>query len=698
MTPGSHDLCMTDAQSGDDSSATGTRGGDGPSRNGTRLGVDVGGTFTDVVAVRDGDVTVEKVPSTPDAPEEGVLDGVAAVGVPADDVSYLGHGTTVTTNAVLERDWAKTALVTTAGFRDVLEIGRQARPALYDLYAEKPRPIVPRDRRYEVAERLDERGEVLEPLDEGAVRELAERVDAESVAVALLFAYENPDHEERVREILDRELDAPVSLSATVLPEVREYERTLATCLNAALRPVVDDYLGRLVDDLRELGVTAPVRVMGSNGGVMRVEDARDRPVTTLLSGPAAGVRGAARVADRAGFDDVVTMDVGGTSCDVSLVHGGDPLVSTGVEVGEYPVSVPMVDVHTVGAGGGSVAELDAGGAIRVGPESAGADPGPACYGRGGDRPTVTDAHAVLGRVDPTALFPDGDAELARAALEPLADDLGESVADAAAGVLRVANATVARALRVVSVERGYDPREFGLVAFGGAGPLHAAALAADLDVPEVVVPRAAGVLSALGLLVADVVADESTSAVRPWEAVDAADLEATFAELEDSARDRLDGVEFEDREHGDDGVEFDRAVDVRYAGQTYDLWVPADDLGAVPRRFHERHAERYGHDAPGDPLELVTARVRARRVVTPPDLSVDAADGTVEDAIRERRAVRFGERDHDTPVYSRPGLPAGASFAGPAVVEGPGSTAVVRPGDGARVDRDGSLRIEVDG
>lgn len=718
MAPGSHGNRMTDAKAdddpagrgtsadddpvgrgrsaGDDSSATERSAGDDPAGSGSRLGIDVGGTFTDVVAVRDGRVSVEKVPSTPEAPEEGVLAGVAAADVPPGEVSFFGHGTTATTNAVLEGDWAETALVTTAGFRDVLEIGRQARPELYDLYAEKPRPIVPRDRRYEVVERLDERGEVLEPLDKGAVRELAERVDAESVAVALLFAYENPDHEERVRTVLRRELDVPVSLSATVLPEVREYERTLATCLNAALRPVVDDYLRRLVDDLQEVGVTAPVRVMGSNGGVMRAADARERPVATLLSGPAAGVRGAAHVAARAGFDDVVTMDVGGTSCDVSLVRGGEPLVSTGVEVGDYPVAVPMVDVHTVGAGGGSVVELDAGGAIRVGPESAGADPGPACYGRGGDRPTVTDAHAVLGRVDPAALFPDGDAELARDALEPLADDLGASVPDAAAGVLRVADATVARALRVVSVERGHDPREFGLVAFGGAGPLHAAALAADLDVPEVIVPRAAGVLSALGLLVADVVADESTSAVRPWEAVDSADLADTFAALEDSARDRLGADEPGDGEAGAGDVAFERAVDVRYAGQTYDLRVPADDLGAVPRRFHERHAERYGHAAPGDPIELVTARVRARRVVTPPDLAVDAADGTVEDAIGDRRSVRFGERDHDTPIYSRHELPVGGTFEGPAVVEGPGSTAVVRPDDAARVDRDGTLRIEV--
>ncbi|WP_255149497.1 hydantoinase/oxoprolinase family protein [Halorarius halobius] len=654
----------------------------------TRLGVDVGGTFTDVVAVRDGRVTVEKVASTPDAPEEGVLAGVDASDADPEAVTYFGHGTTHATNAVLERDWAETALVTTEGFRDALEIGRQARPDLYDLHQEKPRPVVERDRRYEVPERLDERGEVLDPLDESAVRDLADRIDADGVAVALLFAYENPAHERRVRDLLAAELDAHVSVSSEVLPEIREYERTLTTALNAALAPPVGRYVGRLDDGLRERGVTAPLRVMGSNGGVMTAREARERPVTTLLSGPAAGVQGAAHVAERAGLADLVTMDMGGTSCDVSLVRDGDPVVATDVTVGDYPVGVPTVDVHTVGAGGGSIASLDAGDALQVGPESAGADPGPACYGRGGTRPTVTDAHAVLGRIDPGAFLPEGDATLAREAFEPLAGALGEGIEDAAAGVLRVANANMAGALRVVTVERGHDPREFGLVAFGGAGPLHAAALAEEVGMREVLVPRTAGVLSALGLLVSDVVADESASRVRPWSDVDPDALGETFADLEADARERLGD--------GDGEVRVDHTVDVRYVGQSFDVRVPADDIAAVPERFHERHERRYGYAAPDESLELVTVRVRARRVVDPPDIAPVDPGSTLADARRETRDVRFDDRTHDAAVYDREALPTGTAFDGPAIVEGAESTVVVRPDDAARVDADGNIRLEV--
>jgi N-methylhydantoinase A len=716
----------------------------------TRVGVDVGGTFTDVVVAADGEVRVHKVPSTPDAPDRGVADGLdaaRAAGLSPAAVSFFGHGTTVATNAVLEREWADTALVTTAGFRDALEIGRQDRPAIYDLAAEKPRPVVERDARYEVPERLDERGEALVPLDEGSVRGVAAEIDADSVAVSLLFSFENPAHEERVRELLAAELDddVPVSLSSSVLPEIREYERTLATCLNAGLRPVMDRYVGRLSDRIGALGVAAPLRVMASNGGGVAASEARERPVNTLLSGPAAGVRGATFVAGRAGHEDVVTMDMGGTSCDVSLVEGGEPLVTTDAEVGDYPVSVPTVDVHTVGAGGGSIASLDEGGALRVGPRSAGARPGPACYGRGGTDPTVTDAQAVLGRIDPGAFLEEPDAGVApaRAALEPLADDLGRSVRETAAGVLEVANADMGRALRVVSVERGYDPRRFALVAFGGAGPLHAPALAAALDVPEVLVPRAAGVLSALGLLVADVAVEESASRVRPVDALDPAELTALYDDLAARGRERVadrseatDGTSGDaasraaDRREATDGTSGDAAsraadgdgseagatgavdgggivverfADLRYAGQSFDLRVPVPDdldrasLDRLVDRFHGRHEERYGYAAPGEAVEFVTARVRARRVVEPPDVTPDDPDGTVADAVREERTVRF-DRDRETPVYDRSRLPAGATLSGPAVIEGGQTTAVLRPGDAATVDADGTLRVEVDG
>ncbi|WP_254840892.1 hydantoinase/oxoprolinase family protein [Natronomonas marina] len=662
----------------------------------TRLAADVGGTFTDLVAVSDGTVSVEKVASTPDAPEQGVTDGLRAIAdrAPPESVAYFAHGTTVATNAVLEGEFAETALVTTTGFRDALEIGRQDRPDIYELHGTKPEPVVPRDRRYEIDERLDERGEVLEPLDEASAEALAERIDAESVAVSLLFAFENADHEERVGEALRAAGIDSVSLSSAVLPEIREYERTLATALNAALRPRMDAYLGRLATDLGAAGVEAPLRVMGSDGGVVAADEARRRPVGTLLSGPAAGVRGAAHVAGRLGREDLLTMDMGGTSCDVSVVTDGEPLVTSDVEVGEYPVAVPMVDVHTVGAGGGSVARLDEGGALRVGPESAGADPGPVCYGRGGTDPTVTDAHCVLGRIDPGAFLGEvgGAVDETEAALESLGDRLGVGPREAAAGVLRVADANTARALRVVSVERGYDPREFALVAFGGAGPLHAAAVAAEVGVPEVLVPRSAGVLSAFGLLVSDVTHEVARSRVRPWGAVAADDLRARFERFEREGEARVpDGLP----------VEHDRYVDLRYEGQSFDLRVPVPEpveaatLSAVADRFHERHAERYGHAAPGEPLELVAVRVRTRGVVEPPTLEGPPESGALEDAIRETRTVRF-ESDHETPVYDRERLPAGASTGGPAIVEGPDATAVVRPADRLTVEEDGTLRIEV--
>jgi N-methylhydantoinase A len=662
----------------------------------SRLAADVGGTFTDLVSVADGNVHVEKVASTPAAPERAVTDGIDSLAgaVPPETAGYLAHGTTVATNAVLEGEFADTALVTTAGFRDVLEIGRQDRPDIYDLHGEKPDPIVPRDRRYEVAERLDERGAVLDPPDEDDLDALAGRIEADSVAVVLLFAFENPAHERAVREALVHAGVDSVSLSSSVLPEIREYERTLATTLNAALRPRMADYLGRLDDELAGGGVDAPLRVMGSDGGVLDGDVARERPVETLLSGPAAGVRGAAHVAGRLGHEDVVTMDMGGTSCDVSLVTGGKPLVTTDVEVGGYPVAVPSVDVHTVGAGGGSIAWLDDGGALRVGPASAGADPGPVCYGRGGTEPTVTDAHAVLGRIDPRAFVGDvgGAADETRAALAALGDRLGVGPREAAAGVHRVATANTARALRVVSVERGYDPREFALVAFGGAGPLHAADVAAAVGVPEVLVPRAAGVLSAVGLLVSDVTHEAARSLVRPLTALGAADLETRFRDLERAGAERTPA---------ELPIEHDRYLDVRYAGQSFDLRVPAPDpfegdaIDAVADRFHDRHRDRYGHADPDEPLELVAVRVRTRGVVDPPTCDGPGPAGDPDEAVRETRTVRF-ETDRETPVYDRARLPTGADLAGPAVVEGPDTTVVVRPGDAMTVADDGTLRLEV--
>jgi N-methylhydantoinase A len=686
---------------------------------GPRVGVDVGGTFTDVVTVADGAIRVAKTPSTPDAPEAGVVTGLEAAseaGRALDAVAFLGHGTTVATNAVLEGTWADAGLVTTEGFRDALEIGRQERPDLYDLRAEKPDPVIPRDRRHGVPERLDERGAVVRDLAEDAVRAVAEDLAAQgvdAVAVTLLFAFENDAHERRVADVLDDRLDVPVSRSSDVLPEIREYERTLATALNAALVPVMADYLGTLDGALDDLGIPAPLRVMQSSGGTMVADAARDRPVRTLLSGPAAGVQGAAYVAERAGHDDVLSMDMGGTSCDVSLVTGGEPTVTTETTVGDYPVAVPAVDVHTVGAGGGSIAWLDAGGALRVGPRSAGANPGPICYGRGGTEPTTTDAHLALGRLDPDALLSGdlaADVDAVRAGIrEHVADPLGGSVEEAARGILRVADANMERALRVVSVERGHDPRAFALVAFGGAGPLHAAALADALDVPRVVVPRTAGVLSALGLLVSDVVYDYGRTKVRRLDEVAPDDLADTFDTLAEKGQERLADEGFPGERRA-----VERSVDLRYVGQSFDLSVPVPDaldagddsaaadsetevLDALVDRFHERHRERYGHADPDEPVELVAVRLRASGLVEPPDLAPPVEGGSADDAVRETREVGFAGGVHETRIYDRARLPAGASFDGPAVVEGDESTVLVHPGQAATVDDDGNVVLEVD-
>jgi len=675
-----------------------------------RVGVDIGGTFTDLVTITDGTLDVSKTSSTPTAPEDGVTDGLEKTnektGLQFGNVDFFAHGTTVATNAVLEEDWAETALVTTDGFRDVLEIGRQARPDIYDFQTEKPPAVVPRNHRYEVPERLDERGYVSTPLDEAAARGVAKRLvdaDISSVAISLLFSYENDSHEHRIQEILEDEgVDASFSLSSEVLPEIREYERTLTTALNAALKPVMDQYLGNLEAEIADLGIRPELEIMQSNGGIITADIARTRPVNTLLSGPAAGVQGASYVAGLAGIENLITMDMGGTSCDVSLAEGGDPMVATDVEVGDYPVNVPMIDIHTVGAGGGSIAWIDDGDALRVGPRSAGADPGPICYGRGGTSPTITDAQLLLGRLNPDAFLSDElsvDVNRVEEIFKrELADPLGKSIEAAAQGVLDVANASMERALRVVSVERGYDPREFGLVAFGGAGPLHATTLAEELDIPRVLIPRTAGVLSALGLLISDILYDYSTSRVRNWETVDPDDLQATFDEFVARGREQLENENLTESQ-----MQFERSVDLRYAGQAFELSVSVPDgkvdsqtKAAIRERFHTKHQQRYGHAYDDEPVELVTLRTRARGVVETPSLRHDTDTGNVADAIVEERPVHFDGDVYDARVYRREQLPVDAGFTGPAIVEGAESTVVVRPEQSVEVDEYGSLIVEV--
>jgi N-methylhydantoinase A len=664
-----------------------------------QIGVDVGGTFTDVALFLDGDLVTAKVPTTGDQ-SVGVIEGIEKAcdeaGIAPGEIDAFAHAMTVSVNALLERDGAKTALVTTEGFRDVLEIGRQDRPALYDLDAEKPDPLVPRRRRFELDERASPEG-IERGVDGAAVREIAEEIEdvgAESVAVCLLFAYAHPENEARVAAILREELSVPVSVSHEVLSEFREFERTATTVADAYVRPAIEGYLGRLIDRAEGASLPAP-RVMKSNGGVADAETVRSQAVTTVLSGPAAGVVGASSVGTGAGTgtgagagDGVVTFDMGGTSSDVSLVRGGDPERTPDTEIAGVPVRTPMVDVETVGAGGGSIARVDPGGALRVGPESAGADPGPACYGNGGDRPTVTDANVVLGYIgEGTALG--GELELdvgaAYEALGRLADAAGLADATAAArGVYRVANATMTRTIRSITVERGHDPRGFDLVAFGGAGPMHAAALADRLDVDRVLVPGPAGVLSAYGLLVADETHDRARTVRFPLSEASPEDGRAVYDDLVETALGDVSDP---------DDARIERAADCRYAGQGFELTIPVDrfDPDDLAERFADAHERAYGYRLE-EPIEAVTLRVTAT-VGTDRPAPKHAGSG---DAVRGRREAVFPDRGRiETTVHDRDALAAGEPVSGPAVLEQAESTTVVPPGWLGRVRGDGTLAVE---
>jgi N-methylhydantoinase A len=647
-----------------------------------RLGVDVGGTFTDVVILSGGRLTTAKVPSTPSDQSEGVVAGVEAARFDAADVAAFAHGMTVATNALLERRGARLALVTTEGFRDVIEIGRQNRPSLYDLTRDRPPALVPRELRFTVRERMGPDGE-LAPLDEDSLARAVEAVrhaDVEAVAVCLLFAFLHPEHERRVGEALRSALDGVhVSLSSEVLPEFREFERFATTAADAYLAPRLSAYLRRLAQRSDEAGLPTPL-VMQSSGGVIDLDAASRQAAACVLSGPAGGVVGAAYAAAASGYEDVLTFDMGGTSTDVAPVIGGDAQTTTDSVVAGVPLKLPMVDVHTVSAGGGSIAWADAGGALRVGPHSAGAEPGPAAYGAGGEDATVTDANLFLGYLEDGATL-GGEVvlrrELAEHALERLGSRLGLDSLQTALGIVRVANAEMTRALRVISVERGLDPREFALVAFGGAGAMHACALADELGMRTIVVPKAAGVLSALGLAISDVRRDYVEALLGE---PDRARVERAFADLETRAGEDLDAPRLA------------RAADLRYRGQSFELAVDADDLDALASGFHDAHEQRYGYRMDEEPVELVNVRVVATVVVDKPALEEEPSD---DDGRAGRRRASFEGEWTEVDVFDRTRMGVGAEVGGPALVEFPEATCVVAAGWSGRVDDAGSLVLE---
>jgi N-methylhydantoinase A len=670
-----------------------------------RVGVDSGGTFTDVFLFDDdsGRVEVWKVSSTPDDPSRGiaggVAEGMARVGAAADAIGYFGHGTTVGTNALIQHRGVKTGLITTDGFRDLLEIGRQKRPDLYDLAADKPPVLVTRDLRMEVPERVRHDGTVETSLDETAVREAVRalrKAGVAAVAICFLYGFVRPDHEVTARRILAEEFpEAFACASHEVAPEFREYERMSTTVVNAFLGPVMRSYINRLADRLQQLGLRVAPHLTQSNGGVIGFEQAARLPVRTVLSGPSTGVVAAQAVGRMAGFPNLITFDMGGTSTDVALLQNGTCRLANEATVHGYPIKAPMLDIHTVGAGGGSIAYVDGGGLLKVGPRSAGAFPGPVCYDKGNTEPAVTDANVVLQTLNPTHLLGGRMAvrqDLARAAIGRLADQLGMGLMETAQGIISVVTANMARAIRVVSVQRGHDPRDYTLAAFGGAGPLHAARLARELDISRILVPRNPGILCAMGLLLTDLRADFASTRLQTLSAAATSAIEEIFAGLriqadawfDDEAIDTASRVLF-------------RTVDMRYAGQNYELPVALPDgpvtaatLDALAAGFEAAHRRMYGFIAEGEPMQLVTFRVEATGLVRKaefqprPDQGPDAAW-----AIIGHREIWLPEAGGfvSCPIYDRDRLDSGNRIAGPAIVEQMDATTVVLPDMIARVE-----------
>lgn len=657
------------------------------------IGVDIGGTFTDFIAVdpATGIYTVVKTPSVSDAPERAVSNAFETSGIA--EAARVSHGTTVVTNAILERTGATTALITTAGFEDILVIDRQDRDDIYDLRYQRQEPLVSRHRCFGVPERIGPTGEVIEPLDMDELDTIATLIsdtDVESIAVCFLHAYVNDEHERQAAIRLREHLDVPISISSAVLPVFREYERTNTTSLNAYTRPVAEAYLERLTDEIDAKCETDQVLVMRSDGGVVPADEASELPVNLGVSGPAAGVVAALDSAQRSGSDDVLTFDMGGTSADMSLVRGGTPEITTEGDIGEQSVSVPMYNIRTIGAGGGSIAYLDEGGLLKVGPRSAGANPGPACYGRGGTEPTVTDANLLLGLMNPDVKLGEGAIELnvaaAEAAVKSLADQLDQQPIETAHSIYELINMNMVESARVISVKEGIDPRGFGLVAFGGAGPLHAPYLARELDMERVIIPPQPGILSAIGLLYSDVRRTASRTDITSLSAISSDELKTLFATLEEKIRTGLSLPA---------GVSIERSVDVRFAGQAHELRVVIDEmddsgLEDLSTRFRTRHEEKYGFVMDSE-LELVTFRVGISVPTEVPNIDW-RTDGTPNP---ETRAVYLDNEMHDAGMYQRTSLPPGFETDGPALVQMADSTAVVFPNQKLSVDTAHNLVIE---
>ncbi|MFT4585135.1 MAG: N-methylhydantoinase A [Gammaproteobacteria bacterium] len=678
-----------------------------------RLAVDIGGTFTDIVALEEesGELHLAKVPSTPDDPANGFINGIehirAMSGVEAADVAAVFHGTTVATNAILQRKYSPLGLIITRGYREALEVARQTVPGEFGdiTWWIKPERVVPLELVREGGGRLNVTGDETVAVDADEIRAHALEFKAmgiTAIAVSLLHSYRNPDHERRVREIINEAYpECFISISSDILREYREYERTNTTCLNTALMPLLSNYHAKLAQHLRDQKITAPFYIMRSSGGLAQAEEISRLPIAAALSGPAAGVIAACHFGKLSGYPNIICFDVGGTSADICLVEGGAPRMLTEGRVDIYDVKTPMIDIHTVGAGGGSIAWLAGGVSLKVGPDSAGADPGPACYGRGGELPTVTDANLVLGRL--TAGLAGGGVELnydrAAEVINGIASALGLELTDAADGILRIAIENMAAGIRTVSVKRGRDPRDYALVPFGGAGPLHACYLADWLGMKQIVIPPSPGVTSAYGLLLTDVRIDLVHTDVQREDQLDATRVLTQFQELEERVVERLSGEGFSKKT-----IELTHFLDMRYGGQAYEIRVPlsgaleqlAAGLASAITAFHVSHQDLYGYSYEGhEPVELVNVGVTGLGLLKRPQIPIAVAgDESASAAIRTTTDVYFPQTQGKVscPVYERAKLLAGNRFEGPAIVEQYDSTTVVNPGWHARLDEWGSL------
>ncbi|WP_248930723.1 hydantoinase/oxoprolinase family protein [Paenibacillus hamazuiensis] len=682
------------------------------------VGVDVGGTFTDVTLVEtsSGKVLNHKVPSTPADPSRAIMTGVEQIlaqnGIAVSEVGYLAHGTTVATNALIERKGVKTGLLVTKGFRDLLEIARQTRPKLYDLFAEKPETVIPGFLRHEVDERLYADGSVRKEIDMDSLREAVDALKKEgvrSIAVCFLFSYINPVHEKIAVEEIKRLLpDVYVSASHQVVPEFREYPRLSTTSLNAYLGPVMEHYMVNFQNSVRAAGLPVDPYITQSSGGIISIQESVANPVRTAVSGPAAGVVAAAYVSELTGLKNMITFDMGGTSADFSLIENGEPKVSMEREIEGFPARVPMLDIYACGAGGGSIAWLDAGGALKVGPQSAGATPGPACYGHGGLLPTVTDANALLGRLNPGGILGGRMALDLDAAAKVIQDNICSktnlSVLEAASGIISVVNANMVRGIRRISVQKGYDPREFTLVSFGGGGGLHCGALARDLNIPKVLIPPAPGTFCSLGLLVTDIRSDYVRTALFEPSEKHLKDVQALFDSMQEEGAKLLEkeGIEPSKRR-------FILHMDIRFVGQNYELSIPVDreeltagGLDMIVRRFHEQHEKSYGYSNKAGKIEFVNYRLTALGELPKAKIEKREAGQVRTPEPVSKRQVYYSEVEkpgfYETAIYERTQLAPGDRIHGPAIIEQMDTTTLILPGQSAQVDEYLNLLIHTFG